>query len=109
MRLKAMRNLVKEPTDAEEQVLPGCPWAIANQMAGYCWFVYEAKCLPEAPLTDTDIAANLGLSTETVKKTYTSALTKLQSQDFVKEAREAYGDESVVDSEDHQDLSVYCD
>jgi hypothetical protein len=106
MRLKAIRALGKAPSDEEEQVLPGCPWAIDNQMANYCWYVFEAKRLNEG-LSDTEIAANLGLSVDEVKKTAASALQKLQKSSFVGDLRESHGDEPVLEESGPEGFSYH--
>jgi hypothetical protein len=110
LRLKTLRASKKELTEAEEAVLPGCPWAIDDQLSGYCWFSYEANHMPETPSSDVDIAAMLHVSTDTVKKTAERAINKLQACQAIKEIRESYKDEPVVESSfSLDDETVYCE
>lgn len=110
LRLKTLRASKKELTEAEELTQPGCPWAIDDQMSGYCWFAYEAYNMPETPMSDVDIAAMLHIPPDTVKKTAEKALEKVRSIKEIKEIKESFKDESVVESGlSVDDETVYCD
>ena len=109
MRLKYLKSLGREPTEEDEKNAPGCPWAVSVQLAGYCWFIYEAKYLPDQPLSDQDIAANLNVSPETVKETHDNAIKKLQNNIEIKEIRSVYGEDSVIGDSSPDDDSIYID
>jgi hypothetical protein len=110
IRLKWLRSLGREPTEEEELVAPGCNWAINNQMSGYCWFVYEAKFMPETPASDVEIAATLNISIDTVKQVAESAMSKIQSSEFVVEIKKTLDGESVVkESLGVEDEAIYCE
>lgn len=110
LRLKTLRASKKELTEAEEAALPGCPWAIDDQLSGYCWFAYEAHNMPENPPADVDIAAMLHVSTDTVRKTVDRAINKIQTCQAIKEIRESHKDEPVVESDfSLDDETVYCE
>lgn len=110
LRLKALRSSKKELSEADEAKQPGCPWAINDQMSGYCWFVYEAYNMPESPMSDVDIAAMLHVSTDTVKKTAERAMDKVRSTKEIKEIKDSFKDESIVEeSLSLEDETVYCD
>lgn len=110
LRLKALRAAKKELSEVEEATLPGCGWAIDDQLSGYCWFAYEAYNMPETPPADVDIAAMLHVSTDTVKKTADRAIQKIQSCQAIKEIRESHKDEPVVESSfSLEDETVYCE
>ena len=109
IRLKYLKTLGREPTEDDEKNAPGCPWAVADQISGYCWFVYEAKYLSDQPLSDQDIAANLHISPETVKETVDTAIKKLQNSSEIKEIRNIYGEDCVVEDSSLDDDSIYID
>lgn len=110
MRLKHLRSLGEEPSEEEEQAMVGCSWAIAHQLSGYCYFVYEAKFLPEQGLSDAEIAGLLNISPITVKTTYDNALSKLKQASFVNELKIAMDGERVVeDRMDIDDDTIYCE
>lgn len=113
-RLKHIRAAVatkgKELSEAEEARLPGCPYAIRNQMCGYCFFIYEATLLNDTPPTDTEIAYMLDISVDCVRSTFETALAKSKSSDFVKELKEAMQGEVIVDeSFSLDDEYAYCE
>lgn len=110
LRLKTLRSAKKELSEAEEAKLPGCAWAIDDQMSGYCWFVYEAYNMPENPISDIDIAAMLHVSVDTVKKTADSAMQKIRSIKEIKEIKRLHSEEPVVsDGLSVSDETIYCD
>lgn len=110
MRLKHLRSLVEEPTEEEESSVVGCSWSIAHQLSGYCYFVYEAKFLPEQGLSDAEIASLLNISHFTVKETYDRALDKLKRASFVDELKSTMDGERVVeDRMDIDDDTIYCE
>jgi hypothetical protein len=109
MRLKYLKSLGREPTEEDEKNAPGCPWAVSDQLSGYCWFVYEAKYLPEQPLSDQDIAANLNISVEAVKETSDRAIKKIQNNENIKEIRQTYDKDFVIDDSSSNDESIYID
>ena len=109
MRLKYLKSLDREPTEEDEKNAPGCPWAVSEQLSGYCWFAYEAKYLPDQPLSDQDIAANLQISVEAVKETAEKAIKKIQNNSEIKEIRKIYDQDSVIEDTSRVDESIYFD
>lgn len=110
LRLKTVRGSKKELTEEEEAKQFGCPWAIDDQMSGYCWFAYEAFNMSETPVSDVNIAAMLHVSVDTVKKTADKAIQKIQSHESIKEIRQTFKDEPVVDeSLSIEDAAIYCE
>ena len=109
-RLKWIRGLGHEPSEEEEATAAFCPWAIDNQLAGYCWFRYEAQQMSENAVPDNDIAAALNISVDTVKKTTDRAIAKIKDSKEIKEIRDNYGTEAVI-SQDYSrdDETVYCE
>lgn len=103
LRLKALRNSDKELTEEEENLLPGCPWAVNHQLANYCFFKYAAEYLdPENPPSDSEIAHFNNVSPETVKKTMKKAITKGQSVDGIKELIDDSNGESIMPDNDSE-------
>lgn len=88
LRLKALRNSQKELTEEEENLLPGCPWAVNHQMSNYCFFNYLKDYLNEAP-SDKEIAHMNNLSVETVKKTEKEAMDKIKEFKIIKDSEES--------------------
>lgn len=110
LRLKTLRASKKELTEAEEAALPGCAWAIDDQMSGYCWFAYEAHNMSESPVSDVNIAAMLHVSVDTVRKTADRAISKIQSYEPIKEIRQSFEDDKVVAEKlSIDDETIYCD
>jgi hypothetical protein len=102
--------LGQEPSEEDEGKMVGCPWAISHQLSGYCYFVYEAKFLPEQGLSDAEIASLLNLSVPTIKGTHDVALGKMRDAHFVGELKEAMNGERVVeDRMDIDDDTIYCE
>lgn len=97
IRLKAIRNADSELTEAEEDRLPGCPWAINHQMSNYCFFKFIAEYIDQQPLSDMEIAHLNSLSKDTVKKTEKSALAKIRNVEEIKEIRDSHEDGPVVE------------
>ena len=94
MRLKAIRTAGRELSEEEEEKLPGCPWAVNHQLAGYCFFKYINDYTGDKPPSDVEIASLLGVSVDTVKGTEKKALNKLSEVEEYTEIREAYDNES---------------
>ena len=88
MRLKALRNNDNELSEAEEALLPGCPWAVNHQMSNYCFFSYIKQYL-NVPPSDKEIAHMNNVSVETVKDITKSALSKVKEFELIKNLREA--------------------
>jgi hypothetical protein len=109
LRLKTIKALGREPTEDEEARMPGCPWAIAHQLSGYCWFKYEAHFMYDSPSSDLDIAALLQISVDTVKKTSEKSIAKLQDKTSVAELKSLFNDESVIEDSSISDDSIYCE
>lgn len=84
LRLKALRNSSKELTEEQENLLPGCPWAINHQMSNYCFFNYLKDYLHEAP-SDKEIAHMNNVSVETVKQIENKAISKIKEMDIIKD------------------------
>lgn len=84
MRLKALRNADKELTEEEENKLPGCPWALQSQAAGYCFFKFM-KLYGDKKLSDVEIAHLNSLSVDTVKKIEKSAIEKVKNSNGISE------------------------
>lgn len=110
LRLKTLRASKKELSEAEEAALPGCAWAIDDQMSGYCWFAYEAFNMTETPSSDVNIAAALHVSVDTVRKTADKAVQKIKSYEPIKEIRQSFNDEPVVESGlSVEDETIHCE
>jgi DNA-directed RNA polymerase sigma subunit (sigma70/sigma32) len=84
LRLKALRNSDKELTEAEEALLPGCPWAVNHQMSNYCFFNYLKDYLNDSP-SDKEIAHMNNVSLETVKKIEKEAMNKIKDLEIIKD------------------------
>jgi hypothetical protein len=109
-RLRWREQLGREPTEEEELSAPGCPWAVRSHEHNFCFF--KAYDQDREKLTDSQIAHMLGVSESTVKKTAIRAEKKVANYQPLKELKELYGDESIIDDrlvdpyEDHlNDLS----
>jgi len=100
MRLKAIRNAGKELTEDEESKLPGCPWAVNHQLAGYCFFKYIAEYTADKPPSDIEIASLNSISVETVKQTEKRAINKLAKVKEFSDIKEAYDNESPYSEND---------
>ena len=110
LRLKTLRASKRELSEEEESKLPGCAWAIDDQMSGYCWFAYEAFNMSDSPAGDVNIAAALHVSVDTVRKTADRAIKKIQATQAISEIRRSHNDEPVVDdSLSIEDETVYCE
>jgi hypothetical protein len=83
-----------EPSEEEENNAPGCPWAVNSHDASFCFF--KAYSEDREKLTDSQIAHMLGVSEPTVKKTADRAIQKAAQDPVLKEVKEYYGSESVV-------------
>jgi len=79
LRLKAIRNAGRELSEEEEAKLPGCPWAIDHQLAGYCFFKYLSEYTSEKTISDMELAALLNVSIDTIKKIEKGALLKMRN------------------------------
>jgi DNA-binding XRE family transcriptional regulator len=79
LRLKAIRNSGKELSEEEETKLPGCPWSIDHQLAGYCFFKYLSEYTSEKTISDMELAALLNVSIDTIKKIEKGALVKMRN------------------------------
>jgi hypothetical protein len=88
LRLKALRNSEKELTEEEENLLPGCPWAVNHQMSNYCFFNYTKDYLNNPP-SDKEIAHMNSLSVETVKDIEKQAMDKIKNFKIIREMRDA--------------------
>lgn len=84
-----------EPSEEEENNAPGCPWAINSHEASYCFF--KAYSEHREKLTDSQIAHMLGVSESTVKKTAERALYKAGQVPALKEIKDQYGDEAIIE------------
>jgi hypothetical protein len=63
---------------ADPDSLPGCPWAINSAEHNYCfWNLY--KDLDHNPIPDKEICNLLGISQQTLEKTFQSMIVKLQA------------------------------
>lgn len=87
LRLKALRNSKEELTEEEENLLPGCPWAVNHQMSNYCFFNYLKDYLNDAP-SDKEIAHMNNVSVETVKKVEKEAIAKVKELDIIKDGKD---------------------
>ena len=106
-RLKALRYAGKELTEEEENLLPGCKWAIQNQTANYCHFDLIANHLPNRPMSDMEIAHTCNISVETVKKIEKVAIEKLRNTDSFQELLDVHeGDTIFEDSPSGNEWSL---
>ena len=88
LRLKALRNNEEELTEAEEALLPGCPWAVNHQMSNYCFFNYIKEYLNNAP-SDKEIAHMNNLSVDTVKEITKEGLNKVKEFELIKDLKDS--------------------
>ena len=79
LRLKALRNAGRELSEEEASRLPGCPWAVNHQLAGYCFFKYIEEFLPDKTPSEMEIAHFLNISPETVRRIEKQALEKIRN------------------------------
>ncbi|MHA1676324.1 MAG: hypothetical protein ACTSU6_04020 [Candidatus Njordarchaeales archaeon] len=86
LRLKALRNSEKELSEVEENLLPGCPWAVNHQMSNYCFFKYTKDYLHNSP-SDKEIAHMNNVSVETVKGIEKEALVKIKEFKIIKDMK----------------------
>ena len=102
LRLKAIKH--REGTtlsEEEESQLRGCPWAIQNQMAGYCFFKYMSLYGVDQPnISDQETAHLLGLSIDEVRCAEKTGLAKLKNSSFASELKDLYQDEHIVNERD---------
>jgi len=83
-----------EPSEEEENNAPGCPWAVNSHENSFCFFkAYEYH---KEKLTDSQIAHMLGVSEPTVKKTADKGIYKASQTPCLKELKELYGDEAII-------------
>ena len=103
MRLKAIKHYEGDLTEEAESSLRGCPWAVQNQMASYCFFKYMSLYGSDTTkqLADVEIAHLLGgISTDDVKRAEKSGIAKMKNAPHVLELKEAYqGDQILEDRE----------
>lgn len=103
-RLKAIRHAGKELTEEEEAKLPGCPWAVNNQVASYCFFKMIGEGMPDTRMfSDNEIARFCSVSIETVKKVEKVAIDKIKNSESFSEISELYGSDKILD-EKEEDL-----
>lgn len=93
-RLRWREQLGREPTEEEERSAPGCPWAIRSHEHNFCFF--KAYDQDREKLTDSQIAHMLGVSEPTVKKTANRAEKRMANYGPLKEMKELYGSESII-------------
>lgn len=84
LRLKALRNSDDELTEEEENLLPGCPWAINHQMSNYCFFKYSKEYLNNPP-SDKEIAHMNNISVDMVKQIEKQAMAKVKEFKIIKD------------------------
>lgn len=96
-RLKALRYAGRELTEDEENLLPGCKWAVQNQTANYCHFDLMANHLPNRPMSDMEIAHTCNISVETVKKIEKAALEKMRNSEVFQEISTAYSGDTIFE------------
>jgi len=109
LRLKAIRNAGKELTEEEESKLVGCPYAINHQLSNYCFFQYMEQYGESVSIPESEVAAMMGVSVDTVKKIEKVALQKVRdSEDFRRIKDDLDEGESVIDEKlSDEDLSIY--
>lgn len=105
LRLKAIRNAGRELTEEEEELLPGCPWAIDHQLAHYCFFHYLANFTSEKQVSDIELAALLNVSVDSIKKIEKNALLKMREHNSFNTLKD--DGEPVVGESDPQDYKIY--
>lgn len=94
-RLRWREQLGREPTEEEERSAPGCPWAVRSHEHSFCFF--KAYSQDREKLTDSQIAHMLGVAEVTVKKTASRAERKVANYAPLREMKELYGDESIIE------------
>lgn len=105
LRLRSLRNAGKELTEAEEQQLVGCNYAIDNQNAHYCFFKYLADHKGDRNISDIELASMLNVSIETIKKIEKTALSKMRAHKSLSILKEDGG--QVVEDSDELDYKIY--
>lgn len=101
-RLRAIRTAGRELTEEEENLLPGCPWAINAQLSDYCFFKYMDESAGDSILSDVEVAALNCLSVETVKKIEREAMNKIRNTESFKTLREDLKGDSAFEQHDDQ-------
>jgi len=85
-RLKAIRNYTGNLSEEKEANLPGCPWAVAHQLANYCFFKLIKENMPDnKDLSDMEIAHFCGVSIDTIKKSEKKAIEKIRKTESFEE------------------------
>lgn len=93
-----MRHAGRELSEEEEMACPGCNFAINHQMANYCFFSFMEKFSHEEKnLSDMEMAHFLNLPVDCIKKTEKKAIAKLRNSDAIKEVKEMYDGEAIVE------------
>jgi len=96
LRLKALRNAGRELTEEEASRLPGCPWAVNHQLAGYCFFKYIAEFLPDKVPSEMEIAHFMNISPETVRRIEKQALEKIRNTPAFRELIEGHKGDPIL-------------
>jgi hypothetical protein len=106
LRLKQIQNSDHILSDEEESKLLGCPWAIMNREANYCFFAFMENN-KGVELTDQQIASLFFLNTEMVQKHAEDALVKMRNHETIVEIKETYGNDIIFDYEKKDYLDDY--
>ncbi len=87
-------NKRKEPTEQEEANAPGCPWAVKSHQDMFCFF--KAVSDSSECYTDAQIAHMLDLKEMTIKRIRKRAMAKIADRKELKEIRDLYAGEPIV-------------
>lgn len=93
-RLRWLEELGRDPTPEEEATGPGCPWAVKNHAAMFCFFKLMENS--EEPFTEAQVAHMLSISETVVKKTREGAIKKMANHWTFEEMRELFAGEPIV-------------
>lgn len=97
-RLKALRHAGRELTEEEEELLPGCKFAVNHQMANYCFFKLVAEHMPDSrTFSPVEIAHFNNLSTETVNKIEKQALRNIRESEDMSDIESLEDIEGMVE------------
>lgn len=99
-RLKSLRHAGRELTEDEENLLPGCKWAVNHQMANYCFFSLMKDYIPNRPFSDMEIAHFCNIAVNTVKKIEKDSMKKLKESVAFKEISQTYDGDTIFTEED---------
>lgn len=106
LRLKGIQNSNGNLTEAQEEKLPGCPWAIFDLYSHYCFFQYM-RDKQEQPSSEAEVSSLLGIPQPLVHEAYQSAFEKYKESDLYTDIEYSYGSDSISDEFEPQEQGFY--